>query len=158
MPTIPDDGMPVSLAPEPENAPMKFVAVMLDAVTDPVNIGLSERTVLDVTVPVDVVVPVPPLATASVPDAIFVALKLVIEGPGPLKAVVAVMLDTFIIDGRKALPRVPVVIFVALKFVIDEPCPVKLDAVIVEVEAIVDVVVIPEHDIASVDAPICKGI
>ena len=76
---MPDDGIPVSLAPEPEKAPIKLVAMISDAVTDPVKMGLSERTLLDVTVPVDVVVPVPPLAIASVPDDTLVALRLVID-------------------------------------------------------------------------------
>ena len=97
---MPDDGIPVSLAPEPENAPIKLVAVMFDAVTDPVKMGESERTALDVAVPVDDVVPVPPLATASVPVAMFVALKLVMFCPGPFKDVVAVMLATLIVGGR----------------------------------------------------------
>ena len=122
---MPDDGMFVSLAPEPENAPIKLVAVILDAVTDPVNMGLSERTVLDVTVPVDVVVPVPPLATASVPVAMFVAFRLVIEGPGPDNAVVAVILDTLIVDGRKILPSIPDAMFVALKLVMVGPGPLN---------------------------------
>ena len=140
VPMILDDGMPVSLAPEPENAPIKLLAVISDAVTDPVNMGLSERTLLDVAVPVDVVVPVPPLATASVPVETLVALKLVMVDPGPLKAVVAVMLATLIMDGRKALPIVPDAILVALKLVIDGPWPLKEDAVIVDVDAIVEVV------------------
>ena len=84
MPTIPDEGIPVSWAPDPENEPENVVALIVDADTVPVSVGLSESTLQEVALPVDVKVPVPPLATGNTPDAIDDVGRLVKLDPSPL--------------------------------------------------------------------------
>jgi len=56
---------------------------MLAAVVEPVSVESADKTTLPV--PVDVVVPVPPRVTASVPVAMFEALRAVRDAPLPLK-------------------------------------------------------------------------
>jgi hypothetical protein len=69
----------------PDPAPVKVVALMVAAVTVPVNVGSAERTTDPV--PVEDVTPVPPFAAARVPDPTLPMLRAVIPDPAPVKVV-----------------------------------------------------------------------
>jgi hypothetical protein len=69
-------GKEVREAADPENVP---------AVTVPVSVGLADRTTDPV--PVEDVTPVPPRATASVPDPALPMFSDVIPDPAPVKVV-----------------------------------------------------------------------
>jgi hypothetical protein len=68
--------------------------VMAAKVAVPDNAGLAERTTDPV--PVEVVTPDPPRATASVPDPAFPMLRAVIPDPAPVR-VVALTVAAFIV-------------------------------------------------------------
>jgi hypothetical protein len=69
----------------PDPAPVKVVALTVAAVTVPVSVGLADRTTDPV--PVEEATPVPPRATASVPDPALPMSRLVIPDPAPIKVV-----------------------------------------------------------------------
>jgi hypothetical protein len=77
----------------PEPAPVNVVAATVAAVTVPVNVGDALSTVDPV--PVLVVVPVPPRATARMPELMLPAFRDVSPEPLPVKALDA-LLNVFI--------------------------------------------------------------
>ena len=88
---VPDPAFPMFRDVTPEPSPVRVVALTVAAVTVPVNVGLAERTLLPV--PVEVVVPVPPRATARVPDPAFPMFRDVTPEPSPVKVEALTVLD-----------------------------------------------------------------
>jgi hypothetical protein len=78
------DGLAVPMPTLPE-------VVMAAKVAVPDNAGLAESTTDPV--PVEVVVPVPPRATASVPDPALSMFRAVIPEPAPVKVEALTVLD-----------------------------------------------------------------
>jgi hypothetical protein len=91
---VPDPAFPMFSDVTPEPSPVRVVALTVAAVTVPVNVGLAERTTDPV--PVEDVTPVPPRATASVPDPALPMLRAVIPDPAPVR-VVALTVAAFIV-------------------------------------------------------------
>jgi hypothetical protein len=91
---VPDTALPMFRSVIADPAPIKVVALTVAAVTVPVNVGSAERTTDPD--PVEVVTPVPPRATANVPDPALPMFRAVIPDPAPVK-VVALTVAAFIV-------------------------------------------------------------
>jgi len=132
----------------PIKAPVTLTlpAAMLAAVVEPVSVESADKTTLPV--PVAVEVPVPPRVTASVPVAMFEALRAVNGAPLPLnmpavtvpvrvgpadKTTLPEPVDVVVPVPPRATASVPVEMFAALRDVNGAPLPLNMPAVTVPV-------------------------